>query len=65
MRQTCGREQSRGKSWPPEGGEGVPHIQFSELCSGYGDPLYLLPRTERRRLATYSYFWTVLYPAGL
>jgi hypothetical protein len=46
MRQTCGRKESRGKSKPPEGGECVKHLQFSELRSEYGDLLYLLPRTE-------------------
>ena len=49
MRQTCGTEESRGKPRPPEGGECVKDMQFSESCSGYGDPRYLLPRIERRR----------------
>ncbi len=49
MRQTCGTEESRGKPRPPEGGECVKDMQFSESCSEYGDPRYLLPRIERRR----------------
>ena len=49
MRRTCGRKESRGKSEPPEGGECVKHLKFSELRSEYGDLLYLLPRTARRR----------------
>jgi len=49
MRQTCETEESRGKPRLPEGRVCVKDMQFSESCSGYGDPLYLLPRIERRR----------------